>query len=143
MRIFVMGWPGTGKTTMSRKLCAQHGLKHLSVDIEVDHATKNPGPAIEYIPQNLGWSEGSQYAVDHWLGKLDGVVIEGNAIPRVLRKWRAANPDQPPPVDRIIWLTTRRRDLTGGQAVMGKGHDTVLQEILPWVSHLIEKDPEN
>lgn len=142
MIILVTGWPGRGKTTTARKLAAKHGLKHYSVDIEVGHETKNPGAPIVYIPQNLGWSEGSQYAVDHWIGKLNDVVIEGNAIPRVLRKWRAQNPDRKPPCDRIVLLTRQFREIGSGQMAMGKGHDTILEEIMPWISHMVERDPE-
>jgi hypothetical protein len=117
---------------MARKICAQYGLTHHSCDIEVDHHTKNPGPPIVYIPQDLGWSEGSQYVVDHWLDKLENVVIEGNAIPRVLRKWHAANPGLPPPCDQIIVLKGQHRH-DSRQSAMGKGSDTVLNEIMPWL----------
>ncbi len=132
-RILVMGWPGSGKTTMTRKLCAQYGYKHYSCDIEIDHEKKNPGAPIIYIPQDLGWSEGSQYVVDHWLTSLQRVVIEGNAIPRVLRKWAIANPGMEPPCDKIVWCRGTHRERKAGQAAMGKGHDTVLREILPWL----------
>ncbi len=118
---------------MTRKLCAKYGYTHYSCDIEVDHNTKNPGAPIIYIPQDLGWSEGSQYVVDHWLNGLKNVVIEGNAIPRVLRKWAKENPGQPPPCDRVYLLRSQHRKLTDGQTTMGKGHDTVLREILPWL----------
>lgn len=131
-RILVTGHPGTGKTTMARKLCAQTGYTHYSCDIEVDHARKNPGAPIIYIPQDLGWSEGSQYVVDHWLTKLSRVVIEGNAVPRVLRKWLKDHPGMEPPIDKVVLLREQHRH-DPRQAPMGKGHDTVLREILPWL----------
>lgn len=64
---------------------------------------------------------------------MDNAVIEGVAVPRSLRKWKAKNPGKVPPCDLIIWLKMSYGDLLPGQISMGKGLDGVMGEILPWI----------
>jgi hypothetical protein len=71
--------------------------------------------------------------VSGWFDAPGPWVIEGVAIPRALRKWMNNNPGLPPPVDKIIVLYTPFEVLTKGQESMGKGIDTVLNEIQPWL----------
>jgi dephospho-CoA kinase len=115
MRIAIIGWPGTGKTTLGKGLAEQFGVPYRSTD-EAMH---------------LGWSEASQ-EVSTWFNE-PAWVIEGVALPRAFRKWRAANPDAPAPVDRVIYLSTLYKQLTPQQAAMGKGVDTVYKEIADWL----------
>lgn len=110
MRTIIIGWPGTGKTTLASKL--------------------GGGISTDDV-KDLGWSEASQ-EVSTWFDKPD-YIIEGVAIPRALRKWRDANPGKPPPVDKIIHLHKVHKDLLPGQVSMGKGIDTVMAELSDWL----------
>lgn len=111
-RTLIIGGPGTGKTT----LAASMG-EYRSSD-EVMH---------------LGWSESSA-EVANWFNEPGPWVIEGVAVPRALRKWMQANPGMPPPVDRVIYLQTVHRRLSPQAKAMGKGVNTVLNQIMPWLS---------
>jgi hypothetical protein len=113
MRIAIIGWPGTGKTTLANTL----GFPVYGTDSLI----------------KLGWSEASARVSD-WFDMPGSWVIEGVAVPRALRKWKARNPGMPPPVDKIIRLTTVYRPLPPGSVVMGRGIDTVMMEIGPWLN---------
>ncbi len=110
MRILITGAPRTGKTTLANSMGANR-----STDEVMD----------------LGWSEAS-LEVSTWFDA-PAYIIEGVAIPRALRKWKANNPNQSPPVDKIIILTEPFEALNDGQMRMGKGMDTVWREIEPWL----------
>ena len=87
------------------------------------------------------WSEASE-EVSHWFDAPGPWIIEGVAVPRALRKWRARNPGLPPPADRLILLTKVHRDLPPGAIKMGKGMDTVMEELCGWLARsslIIEK----
>jgi len=132
LRILVTGWPGSGKSHHARELAEKHGLKHLCTDPQSMCEDNVVG-----TPNGLDWSECSQYVADNWL-HLDNVVIEGVALPRALRKWRKAHPDQPPPCDRIILMSPVHTELSKGQTTMGKGMDKVFKEIQEWLEPVLE-----
>lgn len=130
-RIVITGGPRTGKTTLANSFelhgagcrvrqgggdctCARSLLRHTDDLME------------------LGWSEASQAAA-LWLDEPGPWIIEGVAVSRALRKWRAAHPGAAPPVDRVIRLTTPHVELTKGQAAMAKGEETVWAEVEPWL----------
>lgn len=117
-RIMVAGWSGTGKTTLARKIAESTGMPLLSTD--------------DYI--QLGWSEASEHIANLLA---DGVprVVEGVAVPRVLRKMLRANP-LVKPCDRLIVLQFARRPQTAEQAAQGRGHDSVLVSVLPALQKL-------
>lgn len=115
-RIVICGGPRTGKTTLAREL-------------EVITA-RDPRHTDDLV--HLGWSEASQAAA-LWLDEPGPWIIEGVAMSRALRKWRDAHPGEPPPVDKVIRLTTPHVELTKGQAAMAKGEETVWQEIAEWL----------
>lgn len=112
-RVLIIGWPKSGKTTLAAKMGGGR-----STD--------------ETLEMGLDWSAGSE-EVAKWFDKPGPWIIEGVAIPRALRKWAANHPGQRPPVDKIIHLQTCHGDLTSGQIAMGKGIDTVLADIMPWL----------
>jgi hypothetical protein len=113
-RTVIIGWPGTGKTTLAQKMGGGR-----STD--------------ETIDMGLDWSAGS-LEVSAWFDRPGPWIVEGVAVPRALRKWHANNPGLPPPVDNIIVLRTVHKDLTNGQISMGKGIDTVMREIESWLA---------
>jgi hypothetical protein len=115
-RVLIIGWPGTGKTTLANEMGGGRSTDDLI---------------------HLGWSEASE-AASYWFDEPGPWIIEGVAVPRALRKWRERNPDQPPPCDKIINLTTQRRDLSNGAVSMGKGIDKVLSEIWSWIKPITE-----
>jgi hypothetical protein len=110
-RVCIIGYPGTGKTTLANELGGGRSTDDLI---------------------NLGWSAASD-AASYWFDDPGPWVIEGVAVPRALRKWSRRHPGEPPPVDRVIRLTRRYRDLEPGAVAMGVGMDTVIRSILPWL----------
>lgn len=133
MRILIVGWPGSGKTTLAREMAKERGLEHLCTDPQ----DKCP-PGVRGIPSDLSWSDGSQFVANHWLGL--PAVIEGVALPRALRKWRDSNPGEKPPVDELIWLDSQYGDLTSGRMGMGKGIDTVMEELQDWLGDKLKRE---
>jgi hypothetical protein len=138
-RIAICGGPRTGKTTLAGKL-VEDG--HRDYDRRLRDATALKHALLLHIPptvshtddlMHLGWSEASDAVARLWLPLPGPWIIEGVALARALRKWRKAHPGEPPPVDRVIRLTTPHVDLTPGQAAMAKGEETVWQEIAGWL----------
>lgn len=113
MVTMIAGWSGTGKTTLAEAMAADLGVSLLSTDAFI----------------GLGWSAGSAHVAELCA---DGAprIVEGVAVPRVLRKLLAAAPTVRP-CDRLIMLTQAHREQTPGQVAQGKGHDSVLAEIMP------------
>lgn len=127
-RIVIIGGPRTGKTTLARELMESERIA-VGCSFHTDDLI------------NLGWSEASQHVADEWLTQPGPWIIEGVAVVRALRKWRDAHPGEPPPVDRVIRLTTPHVALEGGQIAMLKGEHTVWRQIEPWLrEHSVEVD---
>ncbi len=133
--ILIIGWPGSGKTTLAKKFAAKYGLEHLSTDPQRFCFSGERG-----IPDELDWSGGSQWVSDHYLGKPIKAVLEGCALPRSLRKWMKANPGKPVPCERLIHLTANHLGaMKQGQISQGKGIDSVLAELWPWMARKVER----
>lgn len=145
MRICITGGPRTGKTTLAEKLSAQHETCYGVFCPRIDGPLRDgkrcgePLHTDDLIP--LGWSEASQ-AASLWLDAPGPWIIEGVAVSRALRKWRDAHPGEPPPVDRVIYLTEPREALTPGQLTMAKGVATVHAEIAGWLLMCDARTPE-
>jgi hypothetical protein len=86
---------------------------------------------------HLEWSAAS-LAASQWFDESGPWIIEGVAVPRALRKWRDRNPNEPPPCDKIINLTTKYRDLAPGAITMGKGIDKVMTDLWAWIKPITE-----
>ena len=116
-RIVITGGPRTGKTTRA-----------------AFEAATRPGFAVRHTDDlmRLGWSEASEAAM-MWLDLPGPWIIEGVAASRALRKWRENHPGEPPPVDRVIYLSEPHETLVKGQTSMAKGVRTVHDEIESWL----------
>lgn len=132
MRILITGWPGSGKTTLAKKLAQELNLTHYCTDPQ-----RMCDPGVKGIPDHLDWSQGSQYVCDVLLD-IPNAIIEGVSIPRALRKWKLNNPDKAPPCNSFIVLKTQFKKLNDGQTRMGLGVDTVLQELESWLASVKE-----
>lgn len=115
-RILITGWPRTGKTTLSAELGELHRVLARHTDDLIGR---------------LDWSAASA-EVAKWLEEPGPWIIEGVSVARVLRKYRDAHPDEPPPCERLIYLRTPHVELNARQAGMGKGVDSVISELEPW-----------
>lgn len=78
------------------------------------------------------WSQSSQYIADNWIGNPD-TLIEGVAVPRALRKWKAQNPGEAFPGDLFIVLAQPRGELRPGQQAMFAGLMRVIDELRQWI----------
>jgi AAA domain-containing protein len=143
-RICITGGPRTGKTTLAGDL-EQAGLPAGLGTLQhpARWTVRHTDDLIEQC-KHLGrdaWSEASRIA-STWLDEPGPWIIEGVAVSRALRKWRDAHPGEPPPVDKIVRLTTPHEPLSKGQAAMAKGEETVWQEIAGWLlSEGVTVDP--
>jgi len=129
-RILITGAPRTGKTTLARKMSLDLGLSHWCTD-----PNRLCPPAVGGSPDDLDWSECSEWVAQHWIGT--HAIIEGVAVPRALRKWRALHPDEPPPVDRLLVLSQQRERLTKRQEAMGTALLDVLDELGDWLAPVL------
>jgi len=115
-RLAITGGPNTGKTTATDDLAhmaAFEGARVRHTDDAIDE----------------GWSEASETVAD-WFGYEGGLIVEGVAVPRGLRKWlRRGSPGTP--VDAVVVLTHTFIPPSDGQLRMAKGVATVLAEIRP------------
>ena len=119
-RICITGGPKTGKTSLARDLMERERIA-IGCSFHTDDLME------------LGWSEASQAACA-WLDTPGPWIVEGVAVSRALRKWRDQHPDAPPPVDRVIFLTTPHVERLAGQVAMARGVQTVHDEIEPWLN---------
>lgn len=127
-RICITGGPRTGKTTLATQLWCENAH-----DADVGQFPTEDG-CVRHTDDliSLGWSEASAAAA-LWLEAPGPWIIEGVAVSRALRKWRDQNPGEPPPVDRVIYLSEPHETLTSGQLAMAKGVRTVHDEIDGWL----------
>ena len=117
-RVVVLGWPKSGKSAYAAILAQQYGLPIRATDTLID----------------LPWSRQSEVVRD-WLDEDGPWLIEGVVVVRALRKWHELYPDQPPPVDELVVMPPPPLEsLTPAQIVMGKGHDTILEQITEWLA---------
>jgi hypothetical protein len=126
MKHIVIGGPRTGKSTYARMLRAQ-GIKTYCTDPK--SLVKEPEDDVEYLPEGLDWSEGSQYVADNWLDK-ENVCIEGVATVRALRKYIDKHSGLPKGAN-VVTLDRQHGEPTKGQVSMKKGVDKIWKEIEP------------
>jgi hypothetical protein len=138
-RILISGGPRTGKTTLAREIGNGHSCGCAAFERRPGFVTVGDCdcPLAQLIHHTddlipLGWSEASQAAA-LWLEAPGPWIVEGVAASRALRKWRDQHPNQPPPVDRVIFLREPHETLSKGQAVMAKGVETVHAELADWL----------
>jgi hypothetical protein len=118
VRVAICGWPRAGKTSLAALAAAKIGVAPRSTD------------------ELLGthdWSAASAEA-STWFDAPGPFVLEGVALPRSLRKWLRRNPTGKP-CDVAVFLSSPFVALSEGQERMGKGCNTVWQEILPELLH--------
>lgn len=108
-RVAIAGGPGSGKSSMARKL--GNGSARSTDDV-----------------MDLGWSQASEEAA-RWFSEPGELLVEGVAVPRALRKWLQVNPTGRP-VDRLIYLDLAHIERTPDQDAMAKGVLTVMLEIV-------------
>ncbi len=154
-RVVITGGPRTGKTTlassMAREFIAASGHSTCNhcraaggrfAETSGVGRWPDPCPVCGMLPLvrhtddtmgRFGWSEGSA-EVARWMDEPGPWIVEGVAASRALRKWRDLHPDQPPPADRVIFLTMPHDLRTKGQASMAKGVETVHAEIEEWLA---------
>ena len=125
-RVVVMGWPKSGKSAYASVIGSQLGLRPRATDELKD----------------LPWSRQSE-VVCEWLDEDGPWIIEGVVVVRALRKWKERNPGEAPPVDEIIVMPKPAlQDLTEPQIIMGKGHDTILLELVDWFAEHVRSVKE-
>jgi hypothetical protein len=118
MRIVVIGGPLSGKSTYS----STYGLPVYCTDPK--SLVRNPKPNVTYLPEGLGWSEGSEYVAKNWLTKPGDWIIEGTGAIRALRKW-SGSPDQ------IIYITNMHpsQEPLPGQMAMAISISTMWEDV--------------
>lgn len=118
MRIVVIGGPLSGKSTHS----STYGLPVFCTDPK--SLVRHPKENVTYLPEGLGWSEGSEYVAKNWLTKSGDWVIEGTGAIRALRK-SGVMPD------RIIYITNNHpgHNPEPGQLAMAVSISTIWEEV--------------
>jgi hypothetical protein len=90
---------------------------------------KHTEEGVTYLPEDLDWSECSQYVVDHWMNQPSGdICIEGIATVRALRKWLIQYGTLPSDFI-VVYKDTQYGDLLDGQKRMGTGVETIWNDI--------------
>lgn len=132
-RIVIVGGPRTGKSTLARELRGQ-GIPTLCGDPR--SLVKEPEQGVEYLPEGLGWSEGSDHVASHWFARKGPWCCEGQVMARALRKWLAKREAAildwgEYPCDRVIVLLNQHQHAVTlkGQESMAKAVRTVWAEI--------------
>jgi hypothetical protein len=117
-RTVICGWPKSGKSEYATVLAAHTGSEIRATDELV----------------GLPWSKQSE-TVAEWFNEEGPWIIEGVTVPRAIRKWRAANPDKPPPFDELVIMPQPDpAGLLPGQFQMGMQHDKVIVELMDWLA---------
>jgi energy-coupling factor transporter ATP-binding protein EcfA2 len=108
VRVVITGHPHSGKSTLAEAFGSI--VKHTDDLIETHQ-----------------WSEQSETA-SYWLDISVPYVLEGCAMPRALRKWKARHPGAAPPMDVFIYL-----ERPGDPTPQAKGIETVMRDLWPWL----------
>jgi len=138
--------PRRGKSTIARALREERGIPTLCGDPR--SKVKDPEDGVEYAPEDLEWSENSQYIAEAWLLCRPGPwCAEGVAMARALRKVAAAGKADDLAGMPIVFIANAApgADPTEGQERMAKAVLTVWLEIaedLPDVHHLLWRDAQ-
>lgn len=82
-RIVILGGPRRGKSSLARTFRDQ-GIPTFCGDPR--SLVKEPEDNVTYLPENLSWSDSSQYVVDNWLTQPGPWCCEGVSMARALRK---------------------------------------------------------
>lgn len=120
MRIAIAGPPKSGKTTLAAEL-----------GIPVRHTDD---------VQHMGWSAASD-EISRWFDEPGPWCVEGVAVLRALRKWRARNLGAVPPLDRLIYLHHARIELNTGQQRMATQLARTYAELERWLEPVLERGP--
>lgn len=127
MRIAITGWADSGKTQLAAELCLAHPA---SLVFHTD----------DYIDRDD--YHACSETVSHLFDETGPWIIEGIKVPNALRKWVERNKwGAPPPVDKLIVLRGTWLEPTNHLRAQGRGHDTVLKGLLPWLESVVEFRP--
>lgn len=107
----ITGGPYSGKTTLAGERGRKTGARVIHTDDYID----------------LGWSEASDALAELIVELDEPAIMEGVAVPRVLRKYLARYDDLP--ARRVWYLGDCWGKRDRGQLAMTKGIQTVLNEI--------------
>lgn len=131
-RILIVGGVGVGKSTYADLERERLGLQRFMCTDSLAQASRTgrAHPNAIHTPDQLEWSDTSQWVADYWLSQNGPWVIEGIAVYRALRKWREANPDAMPPCTKVVWLTDPKFVLNQKQSTMSDTHDDKLCELV-------------
>ncbi len=119
MRVVILGGPYSGKSTYA----GTYGLPVYCTDPK--SLVRNPKDNVTYLPEGLGWSEGSEYVAKNWLTKPGDWVIEGTGAVRALRKFNGNKPDV------ILYFANSHpsQELLPGQVAMAISVSSIWEEV--------------
>jgi len=110
-KILIVGGPKTGKSTLADTL----GL---------------PVRRADQLVGEKAWGEDSA-EVARWMNEPGDMVIEGASVVRGLRKWMTQNPGKRMEEVEVRRCVTPHGYRSDGQSRMGKGCDTIWDQIRP------------